>query len=122
MTGTFEFVLHKHARLSGTTLEGLQHPMLETPEHWSVYGFTFANYLAELSLNAQTDVANHASIDRAMRDAFRKMRRFLMTVHRLSEDEAISPMSVAADFGITQVVDGNWGAHGTIGKGVFADR
>jgi acetamidase/formamidase len=122
LTGAFEFILHKQASLAGTTLEGLAHPMLETPDRWSVYGFTFANYLAELGPNAQSEVANHASIDRAMRDAFRKLRRFLMTVHKLSEDEAISLMSVAADFGITQVVDGNWGVHGTIAKDLFAQR
>jgi acetamidase/formamidase len=28
-------------------------------------------------------------------------------------------MSVAADFGVTQVVDGNWGVHGVIAKGIF---
>ncbi len=55
-----------------------------------------------------------------MRDAFRKMRHFLMTTRGLSEDEAISLMSVAVDFGITQVVDGNWGVHATINKAVFA--
>ena len=65
-------------------------------------------------------MARHASIDRAMRDAFRKLRRFLMTVHRLSEDEAISLMSVAVDFGVTQVVDGNWGVHAIIKKSLFA--
>jgi len=122
LTGDFEFILHKQCDLGGTTLEGLRHPLLETPEQWSVYGFTFANYLADLGPNAQTEVGNHASVDRAMRDAFRKMRRFLMTVHRLSEDEAICLMSVAADFGITQVVDGNWGVHGSIGKAVFEAR
>ncbi len=122
LTGEFEFILRKRRDLAGTTLEGLTHPMLETPEMWSVYGFTFANYLAELGPNAQTEVGNHASIDRAMRDAFRKMRRFLMTAHGLGEDEAISLMSVAADFGITQVVDGNWGVHGSIGKAMFAGR
>jgi acetamidase/formamidase len=42
-----------------------------------------------------------------MRDAFGKMRRFPMTTKGLSEDEAISLMSVAVDFGVTQVVDGN---------------
>ena len=46
-----------------------------------------------------------------MRDAFRKMRRFLMTTKGLTEDEAISLMSVGVDFGITQVVDGNFGVH-----------
>ena len=53
-------------------------------------------------------------------DAFRKMRRFLMTTKGLSEDEAISLMSVAVDFGVTQVVDGNWGVHAIIKKGLFA--
>jgi acetamidase/formamidase len=119
LTGDFEFVLHKHRDLGGTPLEGLTHPMLETDKAWSVYGFTYPNYLAELGADAQTEIANHSSLDRAMRDAFRKLRRFLMTVHRMSEDEAISLMSVGADFGVTQVVDANWGVHGTIRKNVF---
>lgn len=42
-----------------------------------------------------------------MKDAFRKVRRFLMTTQGLSEDEAISLCSIAVDFGVTQVVDGN---------------
>jgi len=122
LTGDFELVLHKAADLGGTILEGLTHPLLETDEQWSVYGFTFANYLAELGPNAQLEVAQHASLDKAMRDAFRKLRRFLMTVYGLSEDEAIALMSVAADFGVTQVVDGNWGVHGSIRKCMFPDR
>ncbi|SON55652.1 Acetamidase [Hartmannibacter diazotrophicus] len=119
LTGDFEFILHKKNDLGGTPLEGLTHPLLETGDVWSVYGFTFPNYLAELGDNAQTEVAGHASLDKAMRDAFRKMRRFLMTVHKLSEDEAISLMSVGVDFGVTQVVDANWGVHGSIRKNVF---
>jgi acetamidase/formamidase len=119
LTGDFEFILHKAADLGGTSLEGLTHPLLETDSQWSVYGFTFPNYLAALGENAQLDVANHSSLDQAMRDAFRKLRRFLMTVHKLSEDEAIALMSVAADFGVTQVVDANWGVHGSIRKDVF---
>ena len=55
-----------------------------------------------------------------MRDAFRKMRRFLMDTQALSEDEAISLMSVGVDFGITQVVDGNWGVHAILKKSLFA--
>lgn len=122
LTGDFEFVLHKRSELEGTALEGLTHPLLETDELWSVYGFTLPNYLAALGPHAQTEVANHASLDKAMRDAFRKLRRFLMTVHGLGEDEAIALMSVAADFGVTQVVDANWGVHGSIRKEVFAHR
>ena len=93
--------------------------MLETDGLWSVYGFTFPNYLAELGPEGQITVGSHSSLDKAMRDAFRKLRRFLMTVHKLSEDEAIALMSVAADFGVTQVVDANWGVHGSIRKSVF---
>jgi acetamidase/formamidase len=48
------------------------------------------------------------------------MRRFLMDTQGLSEDEAISLMSVGVDFGITQVVDGNWGVHAILKKSLFA--
>jgi len=122
LTGDFEFVLHKQAELGGTILEGLDHPLLETDEQWSVYGFTYPNYLAALGPDAQTLIAGQSSLDPAMRDAFRKLRRFLMTVHRLSEDEAIALLSVAANFGVTQVVDANWGIHGSISKSVFSER
>jgi acetamidase/formamidase len=122
LTGDFEFILHKQSELGGTILEGLDHPLLETEEQWSVYGFTYPNYLAALGPEAQTLIAGKSSLDPAMRDAFRKLRRFLMTVHRLSEDEAIALLSVAADFGVTQVVDANWGVHGSIRKSVFTDR
>jgi acetamidase/formamidase len=122
LTGDFEFILHKQSELGGTVLEGLDHPLLETDEQWSVYGFTYPNYLAALGPQAQTLIAEKSALDPAMRDAFRKLRRFLMTVHRLSEDEAIALLSVAADFGVTQVVDANWGVHGSIRKSVFTDR
>jgi hypothetical protein len=68
----------------------------------------------ELGPEAQSKIYEKSSIDLAMRDAFRKMRHFLMTTKGLSEDEAISLMSVAVDFGVTQVVDGNWGVHAII--------
>ena len=31
-------------------------------------------------------------------------------------------MTVGVDFGITQVVDGNWGDHGIVKKALFAGR
>ena len=61
LTGDFEFVLHKKADLAGTSLEGLDHPMLETDQAWSFYGFTYPNYLAALGADAQTEIANHSS-------------------------------------------------------------
>jgi acetamidase/formamidase len=30
-------------------------------------------------------------------------------------------MSVAVDFGVTQVVDGNWGMHAILKKAIFTD-
>jgi acetamidase/formamidase len=100
----------------------LNYPLLETQNEWLVHGFSFANYLKELGPEAQSAIYSKSSVDLAMRDAFRKMRHFLMTTKRLSEDEAISLMSVAVDFGVTQVVDGNWGIHAILKKAMFADR
>ena len=34
--------------------------------------------------------------------------------------QAISLISIAVDFGVTQVVDGNWGIHAIIKKSLFA--
>ncbi len=120
MTGLVQVILHKKKDLPGTQLEELDYPLLETDNEWVVHGFSYANYLKELGKDAQSVVYSKSSIDLAMRDAFRKMRHFLMTTKGLSEDEAISLMSVAADFGITQVVDGTWGVHGVIEKRVFS--
>ncbi|MDB5882656.1 MAG: acetamidase [Ramlibacter sp.] len=122
LTGVFQLVLHKKASLPGTPLAGLHYPLLETRDEWLVHGFSHANYLAELGADAQSAIFQKSSVDLAMRDAYHKMRHFLMTTQGLSEDEAISLMSVAADFGITQVVDGNWGVHAVIKKSIFPGR
>jgi acetamidase/formamidase len=66
---------------------------------------------------SRTSIRNRRSTSR---DAFRKMRTFLMTTKGLSEDEAISLISVGVDFGVTQVVDGNWGIHAIVKKNLFA--
>jgi acetamidase/formamidase len=120
LTGIVQVILHKQSDLEGTILEDLHYPLLETDSEWVVHGFSFANYLEELGENAQSEIYSKSSVDGAMRDAFRKMRHFLMTTKGLSEDEAVSLMSVAVDFGVTQVVDGNWGVHGVLPKRVFA--
>jgi acetamidase/formamidase len=98
----------------------LNYPLLETQDEWVMHGFSFANYLEELGPNAQQEIYKKSSIDLALRDAFRKMRSFLMTTKGLSEDEAISLISIGVDFGVTQVVDGNWGIHAIIKKSLFA--
>src|SRR5881394_1308309 len=120
LNGTFQIILHKKADLAGTALEALDYPMLETQNEWLVHGFSFANYLTELGAKAQSEIYSKSSVDLALRDAFRKMRKFLMTTKKLTEDEAISLITVGVDFGITQVVDGNWGVHAVIKKDIFA--
>jgi acetamidase/formamidase/AraC-like DNA-binding protein len=121
LTGDLQLILHRRQDLAGTKLEDVNYPLVETPDEWVVQGFSHANYLAELGERAQSEVYEKSSLDLAMKDAFRKARRFLMTSQHLSEDEAISLLSVAVDFGVTQVVDGNWGVHAVIRKRLFAD-
>ena len=119
LTGTFQLILHKVATLGGTALESVDFPMIETGSEWVLQGFSYPNYLADLGPSAQSEIFQKSSIDSAMRDAFRKMRRFLMNIKGLSEDEAISLMSIAVDFGVTQVVDGNWGIYAIVRKDIF---
>ncbi len=131
-TGVWQVILHKQNKLG--MLGEVKWPLLETRDEWVVHGFSYPNYLIDLGPNAQSEVFKKAetgpdltlqdmlkttSIDLAMRDAWRKMRQFLMTAHKLSEDEAIAVISLAVDFGITQVVDGNFGVHATLKKDVF---
>ncbi len=118
LTGDFRFVLHKRGACAAP-LRGLTGPLLETPEAWVLQGLSYQNYLRELGRNAQTEVYKRSSTDLALRSAFRATRRFLMETYGLAEDEAISLMSVAVDFGVTQVADGNWGVHACVPKAMF---
>lgn len=120
LTGVFQLVLHKRAQMGRSFLADLNYPFLETDDAWVVQGFSFANHLAELGPDAQAQIYKKSSLESAMRDAFRKTRRYLMQAHGLDEDEAVSLISVAVDFGVTQVVDGNWGVHAIIKKAVLS--
>lgn len=122
LIGTFQFVLHKQASLAGTMLEGVNYPLLETPDSWIVHGFTFPNYLEALGPEAQTKIFEVSSLDPALKDCSTKLRDFLINGMNLTEDEAYSLITVGSDFAITQVVDGNWGVHGIIPKAIFEDR
>lgn len=120
LTGDIQIILHKKASLNNK-LSGLNFPLLENENEWVIHGFSYANYLAELGENAQKDIYNKSSIDKAMKDAALKTKDFLMKGMNLTEDEAYSFMSVSTDFGITQVVDANWGIHAVIQKKVFGE-
>jgi acetamidase/formamidase/AraC-like DNA-binding protein len=119
MTGTFQIILHKKGNLAGRPFADLSYPLIETETDWVLTGFSHPNYLAEFGAQGQSEVYATSSLDLAMKDAFRKMRRFLMNVKGVSEDEAIALMSAAVDFGVTQVVDGNWGVHAILSKRLF---
>jgi acetamidase/formamidase/AraC-like DNA-binding protein len=121
MTGTFEVILHKKADHAGQPFADLTYPLIETETDWVLTGFSHPNYLAEFGAKGQSEVYAKSSLDLAMKDAFRKVRRFLMNTRGLSEDEAIALISAAVDFGVTQVVDGNWGVHATLSKRLFAN-
>lgn len=122
LTGVFQVVLHKAAELGDAPYADIDYPLVETADEWVIHGFSHPDYLKEFGDKARSAVYEKSSLDPAMRDAFRKTRRFLMTAMGLGEDEAVSLMSVAVDFGVTQVVDGNWGVHAVIRKALFAQR
>lgn len=54
------------------------------------WGFHYNDLIEELGPEAQSQIYSKSSVDLTMRDAFRKVRHFLMTTQGLSEDEAIS--------------------------------
>jgi acetamidase/formamidase/AraC-like DNA-binding protein len=122
MTGTLKIVLHKKADLAGGPFADLTYPLIETEMEWVLTGFSHPNYLVELGAKGQSELYARSSLDLAMKDAFRKMRRFLINTRGFSEDEAVALITAAVDFGVTQVVDGNWGVHAILGKRVFATK
>jgi acetamidase/formamidase len=78
-------------------------PLLETATHWYAHGFG-------------------ADLDEAMRQAALRMLAFLERRYGLSRDDAYSLVSVAGDFGVTQVVDQRMGIHVGVPKGAFPPR
>jgi acetamidase/formamidase len=78
-------------------------PLLETDDCWIVHGFG-------------------ADLDQAMKQAALDMIHLLGEHQGLSRTDAYSLMSVAADFGVTQVVDGTQGIHCRIERRLFPDR
>jgi acetamidase/formamidase len=61
----------------------------------------------------------HQDLTEATRIAVREAIDFLVAEKRLNRDEAYMLSSVAVDFNITQLVDGNKGVHAMIPKSLF---
>ena len=78
-------------------------PLLETADSWIVHGFG-------------------DNLDQAMRAASLDMLTLLNEHQGLSRNDSYSLMSVAADFGVTQVVDTRQGVHVRIGRSLFPPK
>ena len=78
-------------------------PLLQTDDCWIVHGFG-------------------ADLDEAMKSASTDMLHLLTEHQGLSRVDGYSLMSVAADFGVTQVVDGTQGIHCRIERRIFPDK
>jgi acetamidase/formamidase len=92
LIGTFRFVVRKDLHLTW--------PRAETATHFIVMGM-------DEDLNVATRIAVREMID------------FLVGYRGLSKEEAYVLSSIAADFEITQLVDGRKGVHGMIAKAIF---
>ncbi len=88
----FQFILRKDMKL--------ERPMAESKTHWILMSF-------------------HESLDEAMKIALKDAIDFLMAKKGLTKNEAYALCSLAVDFRITQVVDGNKGVHAMIPKSIF---
>jgi acetamidase/formamidase len=92
LTGVFQFIVRKDLHLHW--------PRGETPTHYITMGL-------------------HEDLREATRIAALEMIDFLVTEKHLTRDDAYMLSSSAADFCITQLVDGNKGVHAMIAKSIF---
>jgi acetamidase/formamidase len=95
LTGTFQFIVRKDMHLNW--------PRAETPTHYITMGL-------------------HQDLAEAAKLAIREAIEFLVSEKHLSRDDAYMLASVAVDFDITQLVDGNKGVHAMIPKNIFTSR
>eukprot|EP01025_Chloroclados_australasicus_P013595 TRINITY_DN163_c0_g1_i2.p1 TRINITY_DN163_c0_g1~~TRINITY_DN163_c0_g1_i2.p1 ORF type:complete len:479 (+),score=89.45 TRINITY_DN163_c0_g1_i2:146-1582(+) len=117
VNGRFKVTLHKKDSLP-TFVQDLDFPLLENDDEFVVHGFTYKDYLNELE-DPQSTIFGVSNIDRAMNVAVNNTKSFVMKTYNLTEDQAITAITTGVDFGISQVVDGNWGVHAIISKEMF---
>lgn len=95
LTGTFTFIVHKQTDIP------LTFPRAETPTHFISMGF-------------------HPTLDQAHEQALREMIGFIVERTNMNPTSAYQLCSLAADFAITQSVNGEKGVHGMIEKKILA--
>nr|WP_321983121.1 acetamidase/formamidase family protein [uncultured Lichenicoccus sp.] len=99
LDGRFTLVLHKGG---GAADPVLRQPRAETPTHF-------------ISIGLNED------LDLAMKQALREMIAMITARSGLTRDEAYVSCSLAADFRVTQTVNGEKGVHGMLRKGLLFD-
>ena len=92
MTGVFRLTVRKDMKLLW--------PRGETPTHVIAMGF-------------------HETLDEAARRATREMVEYLVTVRKMTPQDAYALCSMAVDLRVTQVVDGIKGVHAMVPKALF---
>jgi acetamidase/formamidase len=95
LTGTFDIIVRKDLKLTW--------PRAETPTHWITMGM-------DKELVVATKMALRNAIE------------FLATEKGMTREDAYMLASVSCDVRITQLVDGNVGAHVMIPKSIFTAR
>jgi len=119
ITGEFRLTVMKAADLTPAMAE-LDFPLGETNTEWIVHGFTETDYLQTYADNPSA-IYDNSDINKAMMNAFMQTRKFLMDYYGLNEGEAWTIITQGADFGMTQLVDGNWGVHAVVPKLIFEE-
>jgi acetamidase/formamidase len=95
LSGVFRFTVRKGSRLLW--------PRAETPTHLMTMGFD-------------------ENLDVAIQTTLREMVRLIVERYKLTREDAYVLASDAADFSITQLVDGKRGVHAMIPKSIFVGR
>ncbi len=97
LTGTFRLTLEKGG---GAKDPGLRFPRGETPTHF-------------ISMGMNED------LDLAMKQALREMIAFIVERTNITPADAYQFCSLAVDFRVTQMVNGEKGVHGMLAKGLL---
>ncbi len=97
MDGEFTFFLHKGR---GEGAPAITYPRAETPTHYITMGF-------------------NEDLDQAMKQALREMIAFICSRSNQSPEQAYALCSLAADFHVTQTVNGVKGIHGLLKKALL---
>jgi acetamidase/formamidase len=97
-------------------LQNMSTPILENEDEYVIHGYTVMD---PVSLPDPTVVFQSSSLDRALLNTFNATRLFVMKAFNLTEDQALTAITVFSDFSVSQVVDGNWGMQCIVPKWPF---